>query len=162
MICSCDDSCNVVPGYVCYGGDQLHPDSCSEPCGTGLNLTGTKQCDDGNLTPGDGCSPTCTIEDGFQCPVFNASCTEVCGDGYNMGLNECDDGNRVSGDGCDANCTIEKPGWTCGGGNFAWRDICYEICGDGRAFHSKGVNCDDGNNYNGDGCSSKCQIERGY
>ena len=34
-----------------------------------------------------------------------------------------------------------------------------EHCGDGRK-HT--VECDDGNNVNGDGCSESCRIEEGY
>jgi cysteine-rich repeat protein len=37
---------------------------------------------------------------------------------------------------------------------------CIEKCGDGKNF---GFNsCDDGNNNNGDGCSSNCFVEKGY
>ena len=38
--------------------------------------------------------------------------------------------------------------------------ICTEICGDGLDFGT--YECDDGNNRNGDGCSSKCKIEKDY
>ena len=37
---------------------------------------------------------------------------------------------------------------------------CQEICGDG--FNYGQVQCDDGNNINGDGCSSLCTIESGW
>jgi len=37
--------------------------------------------------------------------------------------------------------------------------LCVEMCGDGKRFT---LECDDGNNNNGDGCSSDCKIERGY
>lgn len=37
---------------------------------------------------------------------------------------------------------------------------CVEICGDG--FNYGQVSCDDGNVVNGDGCSSKCTIEKGF
>jgi fibro-slime domain-containing protein len=37
-------------------------------CGDGLKFPG-EACDDGNVRAGDGCSPTCTIEPGFQCAV---------------------------------------------------------------------------------------------
>lgn len=37
-----------------------------EICGDGLNL-GKYECDDGNLLPGDGCSPECKLEPGFVC-----------------------------------------------------------------------------------------------
>ena len=35
-----------------------------------------------------------------------------------------------------------------------------EICGDG--FNFGMVECDDGNLINGDGCDSKCRVEKGY
>lgn len=42
---------------------------------TSLNICGNgwfegifdEQCDDGNIAQGDGCSPNCMIEDGFEC-----------------------------------------------------------------------------------------------
>jgi len=40
------------------------------------------------------------------------------------------------------------------------KDTCAEICGDG--MNAKGLPCDDGNLNNGDGCSSTCQIEKGF
>jgi cysteine-rich repeat protein len=36
---------------------------------------------------------------------------------------------------------------------------CSEICGDGLLFE---LACDDGNNEDGDGCSSRCSIEEGW
>jgi fibro-slime domain-containing protein len=75
-------------------------------CGDGIVETG-EQCDDGNLIPFDGCSPTCTIE-----PTCTGACADVCGDGIISGAEQCDDGNRASGDGCSSSCTIE-PGWSC-------------------------------------------------
>eukprot|EP00347_Sterkiella_histriomuscorum_P016586 403352623 len=38
--------------------------------------------------------------------------------------------------------------------------VCYEICGDGKLLGKD--QCDDGNQVNGDGCSSECKIEKGY
>ena len=37
---------------------------------------------------------------------------------------------------------------------------CYEICGDGLLLGV--LQCDDGNLVDGDGCSSKCRVEKGY
>ena len=37
---------------------------------------------------------------------------------------------------------------------------CIEICGDG--FNYGKYACDDGNQVNGDGCSSSCAVERGF
>ena len=50
---------------------------------------------------------------------------------------------------------------TCSPGFFlnAATSLCSEICGDGKRFV---LGCDDGNTVDGDGCSSKCQVESGF
>lgn len=48
----------------------------------------------------------------------------------------------------------------CEGGGLTNRDVCYEICGDG--IDMGNYECDDGNNVDGDGCSSACIIEPGW
>ena len=35
------------------------------------------------------------------------------------------------------------------------------MCGDGK-YYGVGIECDDGNLLNGDGCDSTCNIESGY
>jgi len=78
-------------------------------CGDGLR-EGTEQCDDGNLTPFDGCDHYCNNEPDCS----GGTCQSVCGDGVILpGTDEaCDDGNTVGGDGCSAICEIEN-GFTC-------------------------------------------------
>ena len=39
-------------------------------------------------------------------------CSEICGDGLNLGEHECDDGNLLDGDGCSSLCVIEE-GFKC-------------------------------------------------
>lgn len=57
--CTVDDVC--VAG-VCIGDSML--------CGDGTMQGGCgEQCDDSNLAPGDGCSPTCQVEPGLGCTV---------------------------------------------------------------------------------------------
>lgn len=46
-----------------------------------------------------------------------------------------------------------KPGFQLNG------TICVQKCGDGTLFY---LDCDDGNNVDGDGCSSKCKVEMLY
>jgi cysteine-rich repeat protein len=110
-----------------------------------------------NLTDiNDRCSQNCQVELGYQCsggsPYSKDTCTQICGDGRIMNTrpssNYCDDGNLRNGDGCDSTCTVET-GFTCSGGTSTLRDTCYEICGDGRNFGF--LECDDGNNIDGDG-----------
>lgn len=37
-------------------------------CGDGIvDVEFGEQCDDGNVDPGDGCSATCTVEEGWNC-----------------------------------------------------------------------------------------------
>jgi large repetitive protein len=62
-----------------------------------------EQCDDGNLTFGDGCNGYCEIETG------------LCGNGKINPGEECDDGNLEFGpdpygDGCDPSCRREHIG----------------------------------------------------
>ena len=59
-------------------------------CNNGIR-EGTEECDDGNMTPGDGCENNCTL-------------TPACGNGKREGTELCDDGNRTAGDGCETDC----------------------------------------------------------
>ena len=53
-------------------------------------------------------------------------CSEICGDGLNLGEFECDDGNLENGDGCSNLCKIEE-GFICQGGNTTNPDKCKDI-----------------------------------
>ena len=116
----CSATCQVEPGYAC-GPDRSHLAALPNPpcyqtiCGDGRKQ-GTEQCDDGNLRPFDGCSPSCTNEPKCGYPNNNSSqpyqCFSVCGDGIKMPDEACDDGNTQNSDGCSSTCTIE-PGYTC-------------------------------------------------
>jgi len=77
-------------------------DKCTQICGDGkfFNITSNYSidgCDDGNTVSGDGCSSACLVEHGYQCVQGNiyapAICTEICGDGIDLGHYQCDDGN---------------------------------------------------------------------
>jgi fibro-slime domain-containing protein len=124
-------------------------------CGNGMLDPGEK-CDDGNKTPGDGCTPLCQIENGWVCPTVGSPCMRnaICGDGKLTAPEGCDDGNTTSGDGCSSTCTVET-GWRC---PVPGRP-CIPICGDGVIEGTE--TCDDSNTTNGDGCSSTCQKEPG-
>ncbi|MCH8149859.1 MAG: DUF4215 domain-containing protein, partial [Planctomycetes bacterium] len=132
-------------------------------------IEGSEECDDGNPDDGDGCSSTCTVENGWDCTGRPSVCTTTCGDGAVAGSEECDDENADDGDGCSSSCTVEvgwnctgepsvctvKDGWTCTGEP----SVCTTTCGDG--VNAGSEECDDDNLDDDDGCSSTCTVEDG-
>ncbi len=146
--------------------DACDSESCSDAasgyCGDGI-IEPPETCDDGNSTPGDGCSGVCQIEPGYTCPTPGLPCIytvpQVCGDGRIEGNEACDDGNTMDGDGCSSTCQVE-PGYSCTVPGMPCTKNPVPRCGDGAV--SSGEQCDDGNNVSGDGCSSTCQIEPGW
>jgi cysteine-rich repeat protein len=60
---------------------------------------------------------------------------------------------------CSSTCQLEK-GFTCAQDAKLGYTKCVEICGDG--INLGFLQCDDGNNVSGDGCSSKCLLEPGW
>ena len=158
-------------------------------CGDGVRSTVFEECDDGNTTPGDGCSATCLWEGLPTCA--DPSDPFCCGNGTQDAFEECDDGNGLDGDGCSALCLNEGAdavgsqcgngaiaylssagGEDCDDGNNANGDGCsaqclYEgsnssnpaVCGNGLLERSGGEECDDGNELDGDGCSSSCLVQ---
>ena len=122
--CSADCT-TVTEGYDCgynFPGFALEPFAGCPPvvCGAG-NLEGAEECeDDDGAAPqsGDGCSATCTLEEGFACGLPGEAChATVCGDGTIEGAEACEDDDGASpqsGDGCSATCTLEE-GFSCPG-----------------------------------------------
>ncbi|MDD4319901.1 MAG: DUF4215 domain-containing protein, partial [Candidatus Peribacteraceae bacterium] len=114
-------------------------------CGDGARRTVQGEaCDDGNETDGDGCSAACQIEPGCDCAqrtsfVVGAdepsSVCWCCGDGINSG--------GIS----DCGYVPTRTDWGFAVGPYRW------IC----TF--QGEECDDGNLYNGDGCTRECKRE---
>jgi len=121
-----------------------------------------EDCDDGNSTPGDGCSGVCRTEANYVCPKPGEPCesTVICGDGRVSGNEVCDDHNTDPGDGCADDCMSVTPGYTCPTPG----QLCIiggtAVCGNGSI--ESGESCDDGNSNPGEGCSSTCQLEPGY
>jgi cysteine-rich repeat protein len=114
-------------------------------CGDNNLDTGFEQCDDGNLYDGDGCSSICEIELP-PAPVCGNSVIETgeqCDFGSDNGVS-CIPGYEGSCSYCSISCEdVNIIGGICGDNNL---DTSFE-------------QCDDGNLYNGDGCSSICEIE---
>lgn len=118
-------------------------------------VDGDEQCDDGEVTSGDGCSSNGAIETGYACSGAPSACATVCGDGILAGTEACDDGDAVAGDGCSDTCAIES-GYTCRNAP----STCTNSCGDGVV--DGGEFCDDGNPIVDDGCGSDCTVDASY
>jgi cysteine-rich repeat protein len=63
---------NIGALTVCTGAS-----TCATVCGDGKRA-GAEGCDDGNLMSGDGCSATCTVEDGFHCVGCTPTTQDIC------------------------------------------------------------------------------------
>ncbi len=134
------------------GGGGLVPPG----CGNGRVDPGTsEECDDHNTDNDDGCSESCTLEEGFSCPIPGEPCvpTSTCGDRKVTGDERCDDGNQSNGDGCAANCLSVEEGWDCSRAGFA----CSPVCGDGLLRGNE--ECDF--SHATVGCTA-CRIDSGY
>ena len=149
------------------GADLALGPDLSMPCGNGFIDPG-ETCDDSNATSGDGCSSTCQIEIGWQCPTVGSPCARqsYCGDGIVEAPETCDDGNSMPGDGCSGTCQTE-PNYTCMTPNPApspTHEVCTSsiVCGNGTV--DPGEECDTGanNGVSGSGCNATCQIVSGY
>jgi fibro-slime domain-containing protein len=165
----CSSSCVVEANWTCPVPGM--PCVSTVKCGD-KKVTGNEQCDDGNLVNGDGCTLGCEVECGWTCPPGAACHATKCGDGIVAGIEQCDDGNNVAGDGCSPTCTLEsKPvtgpeGWLCtsptqaGTGCIGPTTCTTSTCGNGPTVPPEGSEqCDDGNHYQGDGCSPLCRLE---
>ena len=153
---------NSFRGLFCLSGpfDFKNGGCTPAKCGTEI-LSINEECDDGNTANGDGCDENCKLERGFICQSAisqKSNCT-------------------ACSKGCSA-CSFDQEYKcsSCSSGYELLKSQCSEIkCSDGI------VNCqaipngcdqnpenlpvedwDDGNNVNGDGCSSKCLREKGF
>lgn len=124
-------------------------------CGDGIQQI-YEQCDDANLTDGDGCASNCTIEAHYACPFPSQACYYVnsCGDGVLSSDEACDDANLVSGDGCSPSCQVEY-GFNC---RPETQDCVFSaVCGDG--FLSPPEQCEVPGTA---GCTIDCQVIPGW
>ncbi len=151
----CTADCTVEPGWQC----RMAGRACVPLCGDGV-VTPPENCDDGNTESGDGCTSICLTEPGWSCE--SGTCIQsVCGNGAVEVGETCDAGERNGlflGDatGCSKTCTPEPNCRDTQGDNMA----CATVCGDGNVDADE--DCDDGNNFNDDGCAENCVTEAGF
>jgi cysteine-rich repeat protein len=128
----CNASCEPEAGWTC----DMPGQPCRQPrCGDGyidfIPGTGSggssgmgsggfgggsfgtyEECDDANVTSGDGCTASCTLEPGYSCPYGGPCKLAVCGDGIvDYPVESCDDGNTVNGDYCTSTCHYDYGGY---------------------------------------------------
>lgn len=76
-------------GAVSAGSGGSAGSGAAAVCGNGLTESG-EDCDDDGTLPGDGCSPTCKLESGWNCTSDSPStCTATYPSCANMAGNEC-------------------------------------------------------------------------
>jgi len=141
-----DSSCSCVPGQACVCEKAV--------CGDGIVQAG-EQCDQGKSTY-PGCTATCQIEPGYQCPFAGAPCVPVCGDGILISpAEQCDPGMNIPSiaQACNADCTINA-GWACN-----TTDCHQTVCGDGKVEGSEGCDPLPHSNDLGTGCTPLCTAE---
>ncbi|CAD8103048.1 unnamed protein product [Paramecium primaurelia] len=170
----------------CQEGYKNQNEICTSTCGDGIVLL-SEQCDDGNNVSRDGCTQ-CIIDPGYQCIKVqetsicficqsncanciymegNIKCTS-CLKGYFLLENECITCSEQCEE-CEKtpnNCTkcrIEKCE-KCNNSQGLYADYklrkCVPKCGDN--IKAGDEQCDDGNKQDKDGCTSFCEIEKGY
>ncbi|EGD72808.1 hypothetical protein PTSG_04535 [Salpingoeca rosetta] len=165
----CDENCHIETGWDCDVGPP-GPTKCTMRCGDRFRVhtaLAQEECDDGNLRDGDGCSSTCTIEEGYMCIDHGlvSVCTGICGDGLKVPADSCDDGNFIDGDGCSSTCEIE-PGWKCPfcDPELLRTSCCIPWCGDGRLVANE--QCDTDvvpiKRFNKGGCDRNCKLRIGW
>eukprot|EP01029_Cantina_marsupialis_P027804 TRINITY_DN774021_c0_g1_i1.p1 TRINITY_DN774021_c0_g1~~TRINITY_DN774021_c0_g1_i1.p1 ORF type:complete len:1162 (+),score=431.12 TRINITY_DN774021_c0_g1_i1:118-3603(+) len=162
----CNSDCEIEEGYNCIiSHNDNDPDVCTAICGDGFLVKNVEECDDNNNINEDGCNNKCMVEDGFVCihddMLGYDRCWFKCGDGMRQANEDCDDFNQVNGDGCNTECKLEL-GYYCnpiGGASLA--DECSTKCGDA-ILVEKTEECDDGNDFDDDGCDQYCRVEAGW
>lgn len=156
--------------FKCFSGYTWNSstNSCvaAGECGNGTKVSG-EECDDGNITNGDGCSASCTWESRlYSCP---AKAPNTIWNTVSSYYQKCFASNGTA-------CTTWAPApdtvteynlsattsacrYKCVSG-YTWDGsacVAPAQCGDG--VIGSGEDCDDGNTNNSDGCSSSCKWE---
>lgn len=90
-----DDVVECTNPAACEDTDGDGTPDYQDVCGDGrASVPANEACDDGNAINGDGCSDTCTVESGYDCPP-SGNCTDI---------DEC----TLGTDNCDANATCSN------------------------------------------------------
>ncbi|MBU2213524.1 DUF4215 domain-containing protein [Patescibacteria group bacterium] len=153
-------------GKICYENKETGVTACANPgivssgwtecggeveevvCGDGY-VDASEGCDDGNTLAGDGCSGTCTIEQGWQC-------TDTCGE-ISANTEEQSSSTFIRFfRSLFANLLTFLTADTISTDSPQCPSTCTPICGDGLTKGNE--ECDDGNDSSDDECLPTCLI----
>ncbi|CAK90081.1 unnamed protein product, partial (macronuclear) [Paramecium tetraurelia] len=165
----CSEQCTECQNGVCKAcispGWVLDPQNrCTTLCGDGIFVYPFEQCDDGNDNPNDGCY-LCE----FQCSKGCIECQQQqcnkCDNSYILDIKTANCVKENLNDYNDLDIEIQQIIWLtnfrCGENHILIDHACVSQCGNGILINQY-EECDDGNNYGGDGCSTNCHIEDSY
>ncbi|KAL4494813.1 hypothetical protein ABPG73_004253 [Tetrahymena malaccensis] len=158
---SCDSQCQQCSGPSlqdctgCQSGLILFMNQCIKNCPYNYYLDSStnlcQKCTDPNCKICNQSNQCQQCQDQSQYLVDFSSCSSICPSSHqSWSKNQTDSiGQQILINYCYLiNCQV---------GYQQYQDQCVEKCGDGLLFY---LPCDDGNNLDGDGCSSTCQIEQ--
>ena len=113
-------------GWYWSGGSISTADIWTEQCNDRY-ITSNEQCEDGNISDGDGWSSNCQIEVGWTCTnnyeMTSSTCNPICGDGKRLSNEAWDDGDSSDNKGWKPDCSGSMEGWNWSGGNSSTADI---------------------------------------
>jgi cysteine-rich repeat protein len=148
----------------CVAGDYCSNSQCTPKLANGAVCTAANQCTNGFCVDGVCCNASC----GGLCQACNVAGSVGACSNIPSGsdpANECFGGTSCNGAGA---CALFSNGTACssasecsGGYCFGTPNVCHSNAR-GNGTYNAGEACDDGNNTNGDGCSSTCVIEPGH
>ncbi|CAD8106491.1 unnamed protein product [Paramecium sonneborni] len=150
LICRSNAICEICEEALYFINGK-----CVPKCGDSLISKYFEDCDDGNDEPYDGC---------FKCQYQCQYGCKICEKG-NACL-ECDEGFSLNFETlfCHRIEELIEPlinEILCFQNQKLVNGVCIDLCGDGK-LNSSYEECDDGNNYPGDGCSFFCGLEEAF
>ncbi|CAD8119567.1 unnamed protein product [Paramecium sonneborni] len=169
----CDHNCLVCDKFQnceqCLLTFETRDGQCIPICGDNIITPFYEQCDDGNDIPYDGCFE-CQFQCSFGCIKceMNNYCVK-CEDQYfilDTHTNKCQELKQIIDSEPESESEQEVNDddlliLQCNENYDFINNQCVNLCGNGR-LNSNFEQCDDGNNYGGDGCSALCFEEDSF